>query len=389
MNNRDSANLVNTNILSTSEEVLTRRALRCGSLRAKDSTNGIQDPTTSPCRESAHLKRNPTMTRIGRCIRPIFLSFFLLSVAVCVPGPATGDGMSVEGLPGFEEHFIEVNGFEERFIKVNGTELHVVLGGEGAPLVLVHGWPHSWHQWQRVMPELAQSRTLIVPDLRGVGGSTPTEAGYDKHNLAEDLHQLIQSLGYTNVDVAGHDIGGIVGFAWALSYPHEIDSLTIMDVAIPGLDPVWSIVNGLAWHFRFHQASNNLAEKLIQGHQTEYFSHFYKVFSFDGSPFSDYEAAIFAEAYASDLQLRAGFEFYRAFPQDEQDVKDAVGTPLTMPILLLGGEVSLGPLIEQEVSSLQEFGATNVRSHIVQGAGHWIVGEQPKAVVKRLLEFID
>ena len=150
-----------------------------------------------------------------------------------------------------------------RSASVNGTSIAYFRAGSGPiTIVLIHGWPQSAYEWHKVMPELARTHTVIAVNLRGIGGSTPTAAGYDKANMARDVRALVRSLGLRNVYVFGHDIGGMVSYAYARSFPGELAGFGVFDVPLPGIDP-WSEVqsNSNAWHFSSHQMplKNSLA----------------------------------------------------------------------------------------------------------------------------------
>ena len=158
------------------------------------------------------------------------------------------------------------SGFESEFAQVNRTRLHYVRGGSGPALVLLHGFHEDWYEFRLVMPRLAKKFTVVAVDLRGVGESAPSETGYEAANLAEDVHQLTISLGLEHVFVFGHDIGGMVAYAFARRYPKSVRGVMILDVAFPGLDPWKDILGHPAfWHVRFHQI--DLPEKLVSGRQ--------------------------------------------------------------------------------------------------------------------------
>ncbi len=142
-----------------------------------------------------------------------------------------------------------------RTAHVNGTTLHYLSAGSGPiTVVLIHGWPQSSYEWRKVIPQLAKTYRVIAVDLRGVGGSRPTSAGYDKANMAKDIHELVRSLGLHNVYVFGHDIGGMVSYAYARSFPGELAGFGVFDVALPGVGP-WEMAKSAPsdWHFGFHQ----------------------------------------------------------------------------------------------------------------------------------------
>ena len=97
--------------------------------------------------------------------------------------------------------------FSHHTTLVNGIQLHYVIGGQGDPVVLLHGWPETWYEWRHVMPALAENYTVIAPDLRGHGDSSKPPTGYDGKTLAEDIYQLVTKLGYKSIFLVGHDVG--------------------------------------------------------------------------------------------------------------------------------------------------------------------------------------
>src|SRR4051812_10879999 len=141
--------------------------------------------------------------------------------------------------------------FSNKMAKVNGINIHYVIGGKGEPLLLIHGFGQNWFMWNRLLPELSKHFTIIAPDLRGVGESGKPETGYDKKTMATDLHELVKKLGYTHVNVVGHDIGLMVAYAYAAQYGNEVNKIAFLDALLPGIEPVWSTLKEKLWWFGF------------------------------------------------------------------------------------------------------------------------------------------
>lgn len=120
--------------------------------------------------------------------------------------------------------------------RVNGITLRYVRGGKGDAVILIHGFPQDWFEYHGIMPRLAKQLTVIAVDLRGVGGSTSTEGGYDAANMAEDIYQLTKALKLERVYIVGHDIGGHVAYAFVRRYPDATRGAMILDTPIPGID---------------------------------------------------------------------------------------------------------------------------------------------------------
>jgi hypothetical protein len=115
----------------------------------------------------------------------------------------------------------------------NITQIHYVIGGQGDPVVLLHGWPETWYAWRHIMPALAQNYTVIAPDLRGLGDSSKPPTGYDGKTVAEDIHQLVTQLGFKAIFLVGHDIGSFVVYPYAAAHPTEVKGLVVMEVPPP------------------------------------------------------------------------------------------------------------------------------------------------------------
>lgn len=120
---------------------------------------------------------------------------------------------------------------------VNGTAIHYVRGGCGPAVTLLHGFRRDWYEWRRIMPRLATRFTVIAVDLRGVGGSAPSSSSFAAVALARDIHQLLDQLDLGPTHVVGHDIGGCVAYAFAREYPEHTNTLTVLEVPIPGIEP--------------------------------------------------------------------------------------------------------------------------------------------------------
>ena len=122
--------------------------------------------------------------------------------------------------------------FDHHMAFVNGQQIHYVRAGEGPAVVLLHGWPQTWYMWRKVIPTLSERYTVIAPDLRGFGQSSKPLDGYDKRTVAVDIRELVRSLGFEDVALVGHDMGGPTAYAYACAHPDEVRRLAILDVAI-------------------------------------------------------------------------------------------------------------------------------------------------------------
>jgi pimeloyl-ACP methyl ester carboxylesterase len=277
--------------------------------------------------------------------------------------------------------------FSHHMAVVNGVQIHYVIGGHGYPVVLLHGWPETWYEWRHVMPALARNYTVIAPDLRGLGDSSKPLTGYDGKTVAEDIHQLVAKLGFKTIFLVGHDLGTQIAYSYAAAHPTEVKRLVAMEItSIPGFAPPRGPV---AW-WRSFNAVPDIPEALVQGKELLYLTWFYHNEAYNPAAITQEDINEFVSHYSAPGGMRAGFEYYRAFPQDAIENQNYSKTKLTMPVLALaasyypvfGGNISMPGLIYG-----MKILAQDVRAVIVPNSGHWIAEEQPQFVIKQLANF--
>ncbi|WP_163512479.1 alpha/beta fold hydrolase [Fodinicola acaciae] len=306
----------------------------------------------------------------------------LLSIGAAVTGAAVVGGpaaasASAASLPA---------GFRSAYAKVNGARLHYVAGGQGQPLVLLPGWPQTWWEYRKVMPALAQRYRVIVAELRGMGGSDKPAAGYDKKNMAKDIYELIRQLGYSSAHVAGHDIGSMVAFSFAVNHPDATRSVTLMDVShpdeglfrIPMLTPPGQPFN--LWWFAFNQVQG-LPEQLLAGRFRYLVDWTFDNLLENRAAVNDRDRAIYAAAYDHPEAIRAGNAWYKAFNQDIADGKTY--GKIAAPLLGLAS-----PMNYDYFSADLPTRGVNVKVEKIDNTGHFLVEEQPAAVVSALSAFV-
>ncbi|WP_028921373.1 alpha/beta fold hydrolase [Pseudonocardia acaciae] len=271
-------------------------------------------------------------------------------------------------------------GFVSGTADVNGTRIHYVRGGRGPTVVLLHGFPQDWYAWRRIMPRLAARFTVLAVDLRGVGESAPSADGYASVELARDVHQLVEGLDLGPSHLVGHDIGGMVAYAFAREFPERTRTVAVLEVPIPGIEPAPVLeLDAPLWHAGFHMTPH-LPEALVTGRQSVYFRYFFDTFTVDNTAIGDADLAHYAHAYRDPDHLRSAFEFYRAIPATA--AYNAGRTePIDVPLLLIGGEHLFGPIMPRMAESLRSnYGWSDVRVDVVENAGHYLVEERPDEV---------
>ncbi len=270
-----------------------------------------------------------------------------------------------------------------RTAQINGVKLHYMTAGHGTPLILLHGYAETSLMWKPIVPALAERFTVIAPDLPGIGDSDIPTEGLDMKSAAVRIHDLAKSLGVQKADVVGHDIGLMVAYAYAAQFPTEVTKLVLMDAFLPGVAG-WEAVynNPSIWHFRFNGPT---PEALVQGRERTYFDYFWNDFAADKThsiPEADRKA--YAAAYARPGRMHAGWAYFVSFLQAAKDFAQLSQTKLTMPVLSIGGEKSLGEALGQQVKLV----ATDATVIVLKNTGHWVLEENPKETTEALQKFL-
>jgi len=275
-------------------------------------------------------------------------------------------------------------GFTDKTVQVNGTKIHYQIGGHGSPVVLLHGYAQTGHMWKPILADLAKTHTVIVPDLRGAGASEKAEGGYDKKNMAKDIHELVTGVTSEPAAVVGHDIGLMVAYAYAAQYPADTSKIALMDAFLPGVGDwknVWLLRD--LWHFHFH---GETAIALVKGRERIYFEHFWNDFAADKTKsVKEADRQLYAKAYAQPNGMRSGFQYFRNFEQDAKDFAQFAQTKLTQPMLVLSGEKASSTFLIDQAKLV----ANDVDGKVIAGSGHWLIDEAPEQVIPELLNFLN
>lgn len=273
---------------------------------------------------------------------------------------------------------------ESKFVEANGVRLHYLVAGQGDPVLLLHGFGQSSHMWRPLMRELAKTHTVLAADLRGAGQSDAPDEGYTKAAMARDVRELMSGLGYSKVSLVGHDMGTMVAYAYAVQFPAEVKSITLMDAYLPGVGE-WTKA-GLVrdeWHFHFF---GKTPQALVQGRERIYLEHFWNDFAADpGKSLPEADRKIYAAEYARPNHVRAGMEWFRVLDQDAREFHEFAAKPLTIPMLVLTGEKGAGDFLIKQAELID----TDMQGAVVPGAGHWLMEEAPGYVIPKVVEFLQ
>lgn len=273
--------------------------------------------------------------------------------------------------------------FVSRDAEIDGATIHYTTGGSGPTVILLHGFAETSRMWRPILPLLGKKFTVIAPDLPGIGDSSIPARGMDMKTAAIQIHDLVRSLGVKKARVVGHDIGLMVAYAYAAQFPSETEKLVVMDAFLPGVqgwEPIYDSPD--YWHFRFHGPT---PEALVKGREAIYFAYFWNDLAADRNhsiPEPDRKA--YLAAYSRPGRMRASWDYFASWPRTARDFAQMSRTKLTMPVLSIGGDKSLGEALAAQMKLV----ATNVTVVIVKNSGHWILEEQPKQTTDAIVNFL-
>jgi pimeloyl-ACP methyl ester carboxylesterase len=278
---------------------------------------------------------------------------------------------------------VEDKAIASRTAEVEGVRLQYLTAGQGPTVILLHGYAETSRMWRPIIPLLAKRFTVIAPDLPGIGDSAIPADGSDMKTAAMRIHALARKLGVEKARVVGHDIGLMVAYAYAAQFPAETEKLVVMDAFLPGVsgwEPIYN--NPGLWHFRFHGPT---PEALVRGRERTYFDYYWNEFAADKNrSLSEADRAAYAAAYGRPGRMRAGWAYFASFPQAAKDFAQLSQTKLTMPVLSLGGEKSLGEALGQQMKLV----ASDVTVVVLKDTGHWVLEERAQETTDALVKFL-
>jgi pimeloyl-ACP methyl ester carboxylesterase len=275
-------------------------------------------------------------------------------------------------------------GFRSEEIDTGGATLHVRVGGQGPAVVMLHGFADTGDMWAPLAASLATKHMMVVPDLRGMGLSSHPQGGYDKKTQATDVARVLDWLDIHEADLVTHDIGNMVGYAFAAQYPERVRRWAAMDAPLPGIGPWDEIVKSpLLWHFNFRGPD---VERLVAGRERIYLDRFWNELSADPAAIDEATRRHYAALYARPGAMHSAFEQFAAFHQDAIDNKAFVAKgKLNMKVLAVGAEKSFGTAMADDL----RFVANDVTGVVIPNSGHWLMEEQPAATVAAIRAFLD
>jgi pimeloyl-ACP methyl ester carboxylesterase len=302
-------------------------------------------------------------------------SFRRFSVALSVPVVSAPASAAVLPFPA---------NFRTEEIATDGATIHVRVGGQGPAVVLLHGFGDTGDMWAPLAAVMAEHHTIVVPDLRGMGLSSHPESGYDKKTQGTDIAHLLDKLKIEKADFVTHDIGNMVGYAFAAQYRDRVTRWVVMDAPLPGIGNWDEIIRSPAlWHFNFRGPD---VERLVKGRERIYLDRFWNELSANPKSIDEATRQHYAALYARPGAMHSAFNQFAAFTQDAVDNKAFVAKgKLTTPVLAIGADKSFGTGMADEL----RFAAADVTGVVIPNSGHWLMEEQPAATIAAIRTFLD
>jgi len=292
---------------------------------------------------------------------------------------------SVSGAPNLPAGFTDT--FTSQYVDTGELRLHAVTGGEGPPLLLIHGWPQLWYQFRLIMPGLARNFSVVAVDQRGIGLSDKPTGGYDTATLASDLVTLMDALGYPRFALYGTNVGMPIAYALAADHRDRVDRLIVSEAPLPGISPSPPLflpppLNAMLWHLAFNQLPK-INEQLVTGREEIFFGA-----EFDASAgthkLPDDTVRYYIDTLKDPDHLRGSFEFYRAIPATTAQNQKRKERRLTLPVLAIGGAESSG----EGVGNTMRLAADDVQTVVLPGSGHWVAEQAPEQLLAALTTFL-
>ncbi|MCP4072880.1 MAG: alpha/beta hydrolase [Hyphomicrobiales bacterium] len=287
-----------------------------------------------------------------------------------------------------------LDGFKNRRISTRGTEINLKVAGKGPALLLLHGYPQTHVIWHKIAPELAKTHTVVVPDLRGYGDSgkpvsDSTHAAYSKRAMAADQVEVMDTLGFNNFSVVGHDRGGRVAHRMVRDYPDRIDKITVLDIAPTATMYAKTDMKFATAYYHWFLLIQpfDLPERMIGADPGFYLSKKIGAWGRTDGAISDEAFSEYLRCFSDPDTIHATCEDYRASATIDLE-HDAVdrGRKIDNPLLVLWGQDGFVGKTYDVLDTWREV-ASNVSGHPVPG-GHYVPEEAPQETLNALKAFL-
>jgi len=285
--------------------------------------------------------------------------------------------------------------FERREIETAGAKINLVVGGDGPPLLLVHGYPQTHVMWHRIAPRLAETYTVVAPDLRGYGDSSKPPSGekssnYSKRAMAQDLVEVMSALGFERFRLAGHDRGGRVSYRLAFDHPERVERLALLDI-VPTWEQLERVDTSSAYgtfHWYFLGQPAGFPERMIGADPEFFLRYVVDKWAAAPDPCAPEAMAEYLRCFSNPETIRATCDCYRNNPKADyahDDADRSAGRKIGCPTLVLwggGGRPHKG----RNVLETWNNWASDLRGKALS-CGHFLAEESPDETFDELSAF--
>lgn len=291
-------------------------------------------------------------------------------------------------------------GFQAHWVDGPAGKIFARVGGEGPPVVLIHGFPQTHAEWHKIAPALAKTHTVVCPDLRGYGWSAAPHGDggketYSKRGMGEDIVAVMQALGHLRFAVVGHDRGARVGYRLALDHPGRVERLALLDIM-----PTLSMWEGMTaaramqvYHWTFLAQPEPVPENLLKADPLGWLHHTLASWTRTQSldDFDPLAMQAYDESFNDPARIHAACEDYRAGattdPAHDRADRDA-GKKILCPTLVLWGEAGIPAQGASPLDLWRETFAPQAEGMAIE-SGHFLPEENPTATLQALQPFLS
>jgi pimeloyl-ACP methyl ester carboxylesterase len=286
-----------------------------------------------------------------------------------------------------------LDGVEHRYQDLgDGVTIHVADAGpaDGPAVMLVHGFPENWWEWHELIgPLAADGYRVLCPDLRGAGWSSAPRSRYTKNEMADDLAAVLDQLGVATVKLVAHDWGGPVAFIMMLRHPEKVTGFFGLNTSAPWVRRDFGMIRHM-WRFWYQipMALPVIGPRLIADPKARYFR---MLAAWVGGGFSmpEEDVRMYVECMRQPGHAVAGSRWYRTFQTTEM-LRSASGefddARVDVPVRWLHGTGD--PVITPNLMRGYSHHISDFELELVDGVGHWIVGQQPELVLEPIRAFL-
>lgn len=279
---------------------------------------------------------------------------------------------------------------QQGLVRVNGIELHYVTRGTGPLVLLLHGFPEFWYSWRHQIPALAEHYTVVALDQRGYNESAKPEWGYETDVLVADVVEVIKALGYERAILVGHDWGGVVAWATAISYPQRIERLIVLNAPHPAIFAEQLRTNPEQRRKSLYMgffALPFLPELLLSRNDYAALERILRGQARRADAFHDEDIEHYKDAISKPGALTAALNWYRAAARGTRGMYRASGMQVQAPTLLIWG--ANDRFLGSELVVGTERFVADLTVRMIDDSSHWVQQDAPDEVTRHMLAFLN